>query len=516
MLRKPELIAQLGNCATLPTPPTIALRVLELAKSPECHLDEVAQTLSFDPALASKVLRVANSALYRRRSEANTLKRAIATIGLNGTITLALGFSLTNRLHEQKYEHFDLNNYWRRSVIAAVAASTLGAHLELTCREELFLGGLLKDIGIIAIVHVFPEIYKGASIYSLDRNDLVELERSALDADHTTAGAWLLKHWGLPDYLVQLVACSHDPKIIELPSELETMAKCVTVSGYIADYFLATGGDLDPKAECAENAAAHWLGINGSHYQSVLERIAASLPDVASLFEISELDSATASEIVNHSKEILVMRNLQALAELEETKSNAETITSDNRILRAQATTDHLTGLINRRRFDEMIEADFARSTAKRIPLSIAFLDVDHFKQVNDSLGHQGGDQVLRLIAETLTDCVRERGYVARYGGEEFLVAMPGLGASMAEEVAERMLGEFRSREFVINGKEAIKITCSIGIACHMDGFQYTSTAALLRDSDRALYQSKNGGRNRIVICPGPEGPSGPMTGAHA
>ena len=116
-----------------------------------------------------------------------------------------------------------------------------------------------------------------------------------------------------------------------------------------------------------------------------------------------------------------------------------EKLARQNRRLAELAMTDELTGVKNRRRFLEDFELYAALAVRQRMPLSLVMLDVDHFKQYNDTFGHPAGDQVLRTVAATLSQNVREHDVVARYGGEEFVVVLPATDAHPALELAERL-----------------------------------------------------------------------------
>ncbi len=123
-------------------------------------------------------------------------------------------------------------------------------------------------------------------------------------------------------------------------------------------------------------------------------------------------------------------------------------------------------------------------------------IDIDFFKQVNDTCGHRGGDQVLQSVSHMLRDCVRPQDFVARYGGEEFTVILPGAGADAAWAVAERIRASVELFPFYADGT-ALKVTLSIGIGiAPADG---TIAEALIRSADYALYQAKKRGRNCIV-----------------
>jgi diguanylate cyclase (GGDEF)-like protein len=161
---------------------------------------------------------------------------------------------------------------------------------------------------------------------------------------------------------------------------------------------------------------------------------------------------------------------------------------------------DDLTGLYNRSYFLSQVAPLAEQSAARGLGLAILVLDVDHFKRVNDSFGHDAGDQVLREVANVLREATRSEDLVARYGGEEFVLALPVVAPDQATERAERIRETLAERR-IITGGVSLHVTASLGLAFAPAG-RDCSTAALITAADRCLYQAKDLGRNRIVFRP--------------
>lgn len=162
------------------------------------------------------------------------------------------------------------------------------------------------------------------------------------------------------------------------------------------------------------------------------------------------------------------------------------------------AVTDGLTGLHNRRYLDSHLQILFDRAVARRRPLSVMITDLDRFKSINDTYGHDGGDDVLREFARRLRKNVRGIDLVCRYGGEEFVVVMPDTDGSVAERVAERIRAEIERIPFGVGTDGmTINMTISVGVSCV--GRAADTAAALIKRADIALYEAKASGRNRVV-----------------
>lgn len=167
---------------------------------------------------------------------------------------------------------------------------------------------------------------------------------------------------------------------------------------------------------------------------------------------------------------------------------------------RARAETDPLTRLANRGALDRFLEQTFAQTLADGRRFSLGLIDVDHFKRFNDTFGHQSGDDVLRIVADGMRGMTRPRDFLARYGGEEFVVVLLDADARGALSYAERIRGELERRGRILQDRfPGHPLTVSIGVSLSDSG--YPDQDAMLAAADKALYQAKNGGRNRVVAA---------------
>lgn len=182
-------------------------------------------------------------------------------------------------------------------------------------------------------------------------------------------------------------------------------------------------------------------------------------------------------------------------------RSVRERTTSDQNASELQklATTDGMTELSNRRQFDKALMSEFARYQRYARPLSLLLIDVDHFKAINDRLGHEAGDVVLKAVANLCAGVRRASDAVARIGGEEFAIVLPETDESAALVVAERLRGLIENSLKTFN-EQKLNVTVSIGVAAAT--LSMPSAATLLKQADAALYRAKDSGRNRISWGP--------------
>lgn len=184
------------------------------------------------------------------------------------------------------------------------------------------------------------------------------------------------------------------------------------------------------------------------------------------------------------------------------------TICIDNALsherLKCAGLTDALTGVQNRRYFEHRCLAEVCQAQRHRQPLACMFLDIDRFKRINDTWGHQTGDEVLRSVAGLIQDQLRTGDTIARYGGEEFVVLLPQTAARHAQDIAERIRAAIAGCSFQSVGGENVPVTLSVGLSMldtgHAEGESDLATD-MIAAADRALYEAKHAGRNRVVTA---------------
>ncbi len=165
--------------------------------------------------------------------------------------------------------------------------------------------------------------------------------------------------------------------------------------------------------------------------------------------------------------------------------------------VRRQATTDELTGLVNRRRFLEALETELERARMFETPFSVVLLDLDDFKRINDDYGHHGGDLALHAFGHLLAEHVRDFDVAARLGGEEFAILLPQTRAEAAAVVAGRIRSALTTAWISVSDSERVRLTASFGVAESSFG---QGTAELLRRADDAMYAAKRAGKDRAVV----------------
>lgn len=489
-----ELETTLLHCRNLPSPPSVAMQIIALAQDPNATLGAAAQLISVDPALSARLLRVANSPLYATRRRIDTLTQAMAMLGLNATLSLALGFSLVHGLRGHNGSAELQERIWRRSVLAAMASRLLGQQAGLKRAEALMLAGLLQDIGRLALLQAMPEEYSTLCASAEDNAALLVLEHEHFDADHADVGTWLARRWNLPDYLVEAIASS------ELEDAEDPFLRCVQASGAIADLWLAPpeASDVSRAHACARIDSC--TGRGEEVLGEVLSQLALSLQEISTLFEVRIEQPSHLQAISDEARELLILRNLRQIQDASQSHQEAQATEARMRQLSEQARRDPLTGVYNRLHMEEVLEQEFASGGLQ--PLTVALLDLDDFKKINDRFGHLVGDQVLRQFAQTVQRALRSTDLIARYGGEEFLLVLNYSSEASARQVLQRLLEEVSRTPMAVVDGQPVFTTFSAGIATHNSGpdNQFDSVHDLLQAADDVLYGAKREGRNRVRL----------------
>ncbi len=259
------------------------------------------------------------------------------------------------------------------------------------------------------------------------------------------------------------LAATHNPRVL-LPVILEVITEATD----------ALGGQIFSGAE-----EVAWLGeVGGTRKPLTLE-----------------LDATT--KLLLFPPEDGFSKETRALAEW---LASQAAVALDNArlhdIVQRQAITDDLTGLVNRRRFIEALDAEVGRARSFGSPLTIVLADLDNFKQVNDEFGHHGGDVVLRAFADLIRSHVRDVDVSGRIGGEEFAILLPETDGAGASRVAERMRRSLNEVSIPLSDGASIHVAASFGVAALAPE---QSGDDLLRAADAALYRAKDEGKNRVV-----------------
>jgi diguanylate cyclase (GGDEF)-like protein len=485
----------------LPSPPAIAVRILELVKQDKSSFRQLAETIQADPALTGRILRLANSAMYGHPKKIGNIQTAVAVLGENTLKNIALSFVISQTFERQKGERFDITRLWRRSITAAVASQLLSATIGFKS-DDIFITALLQDIGIGALFVCRKNDYLAV----LDEKAVsglpaTTIERQIFDFDHQEVGSTLLKMWGLPESVYLPIRYHHD--VESSPLEIRKLCHVIRTADRLAAVYCGTSSVRNVQR--AKEMLLKTFDLGEDDSMRLIDAVAQKSGEVLSQFNVESRRTPSYSEILQKANEELSRLNFSCqtlLIEFKETQQKAELLATElrsaNEKLRTAAFRDELTGLYNHRFFQEALANELASVERYRHPASLVMFDVDNFKEINDTHGHRRGDFVLRSIGRYLQRTTRASDVAARYGGDEFMILLRETSIDGARVRAELIRSELKEIEIDIEGFK-VGITVSVGIAGYQPGSK-VSKDTLIDSADQAMYLSKKSGRNRVSI----------------
>jgi len=483
-------IARFGE---LPTLAPVAVEVLRLADDDRATLEDIGQVISRDPGLASQMLRVANSPMYGMGGEVTSLGRAAAILGLRTVKLLSLSFSLVTRP-----EASDVigQRVWRHTLVKSGLARTLAAAYEPTLGDECFIAGLLGNMGKLVLESEPRYVEARGDAPWIDG----ETELAELGVTSDAVCGQVLEGWGLPTLLADAVRCTNHPESVEGPTA--SIARILQVAGAASRFLTADENEAPGALEALHLIARSQLHFNDEQVEEFLTGAADAVDEIAAMFQTDALTQMPVGDLLARAQGELARMSLDMVAALSAQESRSEHLESENERLATEALTDPLTQLPNRRSFEQTLEREISARLRRPEPTSLGLLmmDLDKFKAINDTHGHQAGDDVLRGFAARISLHTRRDEFCARVGGEEFVVVMPATDPDEIKLAAERFRKCVASEAFD-TCVGPLEVTMSIGVASTVE-IQGDTATALYDAADQALYEAKNGGRNRFAVSP--------------
>jgi diguanylate cyclase (GGDEF)-like protein len=493
----PEAIAKSDR---LPSMPAVAMEVLRLSEDENAGLDEYASVISRDPALAAKLLKLSNSALFSFGGEVTTLEKATLVLGMRTVQLMSLSFSLIRDLPKSGgAPSFQHSEYWRRSLSVAVAAQRLGQMLGNELADEGFLCGLLSHIGQLTMAQCVPGDYE-RMLQRAEGWPTPELEKEILGFDHCAIGAALLETWGMPAAIHRCVAHSGDPAAMPADApDLTRRLTCIVGMGRLAVRVLRDPSNGEALDRLRFAAKDH--GLSSDQVDTFLLTLERVIHDAAELVEIEIPPGESHYDILEEARRQMLNVGLRTSARLENIERRAQHLESENRKLANRANTDTLTTLGNRSYFEAVLAKELHARVYGQVPESLGLLmiDIDDFKELNDRHGHQTGDEALHTVGQAVKGLSRDTDAPARYGGDEFAIVVPSTTPTQLAGFAERIRKAISEMK-ILSKKRVYSVTVSIGGACISKVESVDDGKTLVAVADSHLYRAKKMGRNHCEI----------------
>lgn len=489
----------------LPSPPAIALKILDAVREEEGSFDSLADIIKSDPALTAQTLKIANSSLYGLPDKVTSLSQAISVIGTKALKNIALSFVIMDDFKDAPQGSFDLDLFWRRAVTSAVSAEVLADSIKVDS-SDLFVASLLQDFGVLVLflscADTYTEVLDNKRITG---QSLLETELDRFGFHHAEVGYQLFKQWNLPISICEPIRQHHSPELADNGSSQE--ARILQLADMLSSIY--HGNQSNRKSiEVRQQLLTHF-NMDEEAATMLIDSVGEKAREMMQAFSIDPGETKPFTQIMQEANEELGRLNYsyeQMVLELTQAKHSAEQLARElkqaNDNLRELTFRDSLTNLYNHRYFQEVFETELNKSKRYGHHLSLLLLDIDHFKKVNDSYGHLTGDHVLIEISKVLVKLVRHCDIVARYGGEEFAILLPETGLSGAKVLAQRLRRGVEQHRMEYDG-EPLRVTTSIGLSSTEMPDMEKNRKSMIASSDQALYSAKHAGRNRVELFQG-------------
>lgn len=414
----PEVLNKVLSCERLPSLPAVAVRVLELTSDQQVSFKELADTITNDQAIASKVLRTVNSSFYALRKPCASINQAIVMLGLSAVKTLALGFSLVSTLSKYKADGFDFQGYWKRTLISGIAAKCVAVEAKTGSDEECFLGGMLQDVGMIAMyLSLGDEYTRVIEKCQGDLSQLAKHELTEFEITHADIGAMLARRWKLPDELVMPVKFHERPTAA--PQECAKQVQAVALGNIAADVIMSAEPGVPLKRLYAK--AEQWFALKTPQVDDLMKRVHQGVSEIARLFSV-DVGSLPAHED-------LMTRAGQQL----------ETIALPFPAAEGGKDVDPESGLPGRQSFNQHLVTAFEQARAGIRPCALAIIAVDQLGALRQQ-GPEFAAAGWRAAATALAPAVAGAGgMLFRFDDDHVAAILPGQDRAGGTRVAQSL-----------------------------------------------------------------------------
>jgi diguanylate cyclase (GGDEF)-like protein len=495
--------SRIETLAFLPTTVSVAMKFIELGRNPDAEPAEYARIIESDSSLSSKLLALANSPWFGVRNKVTSVRLAVNLLGLQTVRTMAISYCAAGLHNELKLTPEESRMFWEASLCKAVAAKHYAEHVDPELADEAFLSGMFQDFALPVMYAADRESVLGL-LQDTGRTAQVQVERERelFRLDHTEIGRLVAQKLQLPEYYVDAVAFHHD-----LDRLAEFMHKPVLNQAiHLASLFphlLNAWNQADAERFCAY--AEEHLGGTPDAAIRLLDGIQEEFNKLYRFFETADAPQGRLADLLimaaregADNTAHLVRAVHQLMQDAASMGMEMAYMAQAQSELEGKATRDSLTGALNRDGLAARAADLLGKASRYRAPLALIFIDLDKFKFINDTLGHDAGDHALTAVIGRINQAVQPGDAVARIGGDEFVVVLPDRSEEQALGVAESI------RAGIAGGlpdpdRLPSRLSASLGLLLVCPSPATRSLDELVAAADNLMYQAKRAGGDRVA-----------------
>ena len=485
----------------LPSLPSVALEVLDLASRENVDLRDFERTIEHDQAISIRILKTINSSYYGLGRPCGSIRQAVAYLGVNTVKALVLGFSLERAIDGGGDDdlNFDFISYWRQSFIRASAMKTLASDTGLQDPEEAFVSGLIQDVGKIAFWRVYGDRYLQVEDMSEGCPErLIDMERRHFEMDHAQLSAELTRRWHFPEQITEVVLHHHDQ--MEVIDERNPVRRLSRFSVAIMDILEETEEDNHRAIKQLQSYGLKWFGLDREELMAMIESIVSDAGNLARALNIKTGKMPDLDSITSRAEDLL------------------QGISTENHLILDREegySMDGITGLPDRTELLSDLESCFRNSSPNQIgstgnEVTLLLVGVDEVRRINERIGDLAGDSAIAHVADCVRSVVqKEAGVIGvyRFVGAEIAVILRHADESIVVDLAETIRERIACTPIRVEGRSGgsdfMVIKSTIGIGMHNpndDRSVPTSPDQLLGSAMCAVTGGRRNGGDQVVV----------------
>ncbi|MCI0588548.1 MAG: HDOD domain-containing protein [Planctomycetes bacterium] len=498
-----DLVGQIRNQRTLPTLPPIALDVVQLCGRDDVSLEDIARAVMRDPALTSRLLRIANSVAFGRPRQIGSVPHAISLLGLRTVRVVALASALIDNVEHRRIPEFDYEGFWRNSVAAALAARSFSELSGKPHPDEAFLAGLLQDLGLYGLADALMDRYLTLLQSAQEQGlDLAPLEEEKLGVNHADISAALLESWGFPERIVEAVRRHTRPSsVLPPPTEADEIATAAHLGELAAMTFRRPTAAV---LEALSRQARDRLGLDEERVAEVLLYVHRNVEETSKALNLN-VGTADELRLIRRQIEEILKGTAKPAADSKQPGKKEEAFSD------IAARVDAVTGLLNRGAIERELLKVYEDSTGAgegfaAIVFSVAAAD--------RKTGEGIPEELLKAVSHVLKVSLPSTARMGRYTPDAFLLVVPDVTDGAAQDLAERVVRNVGAMEALDKGGRN-RALLHAGISWVGPGDEKVATE-ILREATHALSWARQTGPNKIVMSRPLHAPDPAETGEEA
>jgi diguanylate cyclase (GGDEF)-like protein len=496
----------------LPTSVTVPMRVLQLQRSEMASVKDYADALIADPALATKILALVNSAAFHPTRPVSKVSEAVNMIGMKNLLSLVFGTSLSGIFNKMGLPPSEVRALWRAAVLKAVAAQECALTADSESPEEAFLCGILQDIGLSAMYAADPSAWpETCLILDLDDESRTNRELAMYGYDHATVGLNVARKLGLPEFFQNSTGSHHQSLEAITASLPSNMASGVYAAAALPHRLTQFNSQMLNRAavrlrDISELYPPEKPAEGEPEPLTLPQRIAHSYSATLKMLGDSDVSTTSFNQLIQSLTAQVAQTLESAIGESTSTivtlKNRSAELDGRIKLLEKQVLEtdfDALTKTLTRRAFFNRAQHFFKLSHEYQTACAMGFADLDNLKKLNDSYGHSAGDLAICAIANRLAAAVKEKGILARMGGDEFAFLVISKTPEENQELAKFFADALRDMTVPVDGQK-IPLTASVGLIWLGIPALQPTIEDMVHSADQLMYKAKKAGKARCVV----------------